>query len=80
VRVEQPEALAAFVLRDVPEWTAERIRDAMYAGTERSVALPQPIPVHLVYFTAWISGEGVATYAKDIYGHDRRHVTALTRR
>ena len=31
VRLEQPEKLAEYVLRDQPEWTADRIIDAMHA-------------------------------------------------
>src|SRR6185436_5195453 len=39
VRLEHPEELARYMLRDKPEWTDQRIRDAMYAGEEKHVAL-----------------------------------------
>ncbi len=32
VRVEQPEKLAEYVLRDQPDWTPERITEAMHAS------------------------------------------------
>jgi murein L,D-transpeptidase YcbB/YkuD len=75
VRVEQPLVLAQYVLRDQPEWTEQRIRDAMASGTERSVALKQPLPIYLVYFTAWEENGSLKT-AADVYGHDRRHTAA----
>src|SRR6185295_12286687 len=42
VRLEQPAALAEYVLADQPDWTPERIREAMHAGAERTVRLRQP--------------------------------------
>lgn len=48
IRVEQPEALAKWVLQDSPEWTDEKILEAMHAGEEQHVKLEQPIPVHVV--------------------------------
>src|ERR1700741_4558810 len=39
VRVEQPDALAQFVLRDQPAWTSERIEEAMHGEDETIVKL-----------------------------------------
>jgi murein L,D-transpeptidase YcbB/YkuD len=75
VRVEQPLALAKYVLRDKPEWTEERIREAMTSGVEKSVPLTEPLPIYLVYFTAWDEGGRLRTVA-DVYGHDRRQNAA----
>jgi murein L,D-transpeptidase YcbB/YkuD len=71
VRVERPMDLARYVLRDQPAWTEDKIDEAMHAGTERSVALKQPLPVYLVYFTAW-EENGSTRFADDVYGYDRR--------
>src|SRR5262249_19265200 len=67
VRLDDPEALARYVLRDQPEWTAERIAAAMQRRTERVVKLKQPLPIYLVYFTAWEQDGGLQTVA-DVYG------------
>lgn len=72
VRVEKPEELAAYVLRDQPEWTAERIREAMHAGEERTVKLREPIPVFIGYWTAGVSPDGIVQFRKDVYGIDAR--------
>jgi murein L,D-transpeptidase YcbB/YkuD len=71
VRVERPMDLAMYVLRDQTSWTEDQIDAAMHAGTERSVALKQPLPVYLVYFTTW-EDNGSARFADDVYGYDRR--------
>ena len=71
VRVERPMDLAKYVLRDLPSWTEDKIAEAMHAGTERSVALKDPLPVYLVYFTAW-EENGSARFADDVYGYDRK--------
>jgi murein L,D-transpeptidase YcbB/YkuD len=71
VRVAEPEALARYVLRDQPEWDAENISVAMGSGTERHVKLNRKIPVHIVYFTAWVDEQGRLQSAPDIYKYDR---------
>jgi murein L,D-transpeptidase YcbB/YkuD len=72
VRVEEPETLAQYVLRDQPEWTADAIRTAMRSGNERHVKLSQPIAVHIVYFTAWVDDSGGLHFQDDVYGYDAR--------
>jgi len=77
IRVRDPEALAAFVLRGKPEWTAEAIDAAMSAGRNRTVALVAPIPVVVFYTTAIVDGAGRAIFLPDVYGHDRKLSDAL---
>jgi murein L,D-transpeptidase YcbB/YkuD len=71
IRLERPADLAQYVLRDQSEWTPERITQAMDAGVERGVALKQPLPIYLVYFTAWEEG-GNVHFRDDVYGYDHR--------
>ena len=72
VRLEQPEALAQYVLRDASEWDDARIREAMHPGVEQLVALKEKIPVHIVYFTAWPTGDGRFDTWPDVYGYDAK--------
>jgi murein L,D-transpeptidase YcbB/YkuD len=75
VRLDRPADLAKYLLRDQPQWTDAKIAEAMQAGTEQSVPLKQPIPIYLVYFTAWEEG-GALNRVPDVYGYDRRHTAA----
>jgi murein L,D-transpeptidase YcbB/YkuD len=80
VRVAEPEALAAYVLRDQPEWTAERIEEAMHAEEERTVKLSSPLPVYLGYWTAEASADGLLRFADDVYGVDARQERMMAER
>jgi murein L,D-transpeptidase YcbB/YkuD len=72
VRLEKPADLAAFVLREVPGWDADRVRAAMKEGaSNRQVNLPKPIPVLIVYGTAVVPEDGLVHFYDDIYGHDK---------
>ena len=80
VRLEQPEKLAQYVLRDQPEWTAERISEAMHAGEERIVKLKEAIPVYLGYWTVSVTPDRLVQFRKDIYGIDGRQSATLAER
>ena len=47
------------------------------SGPEQTVPLAVPVPVHLVYFTAWPTARGGIGYRRDIYGRDGRIFEAL---
>lgn len=76
VRVEDPPALAAFLLRDEATWPREAIEAAMHDGERQVVTLPEHVPVHLAYFTAWVE-DGVVQFRGDLYGLDARERRAM---
>ncbi len=72
IRLREPEKLANYVLRNQPEWTAEKISEAMNSGDEKYVKVKDPIPVVITYYTAWVDENGRLNFREDIYGHDAR--------
>jgi murein L,D-transpeptidase YcbB/YkuD len=70
MRVERPEQLAAWVLRDKPQWTPAHIAEAMNGDKTIRVDLTQPIPVLVVYTTANVLESGEVRFFEDIYGQD----------
>ncbi len=80
IRLEDPPALAAFVLSDRREWTLERIGAAMDAGTMSTAKLTRPIPVVLFYTTAIVDAKYRALFSDDIYGYDAKLEAALKAR
>ena len=70
IRVEKPLELAEWVLRDMPEWTRERIEDAMNGDTTFEVKLNHPIPVLILYGTAVVMEDGEVHFVPDIYQQD----------
>jgi murein L,D-transpeptidase YcbB/YkuD len=79
IRLEDPARFAEWVLRDQPEWTRERIDEAMNGEKPTRVNLKQPLTVVLFYDTVHINSEGVLFFMDDIYGHDRELDAALQR-
>ncbi|AWM32565.1 L,D-transpeptidase family protein [Hymenobacter nivis] len=71
VRVEEPMKLAAYLLRDKPEWDEQTILDTVATHREKYITLTKKLPVYLVYLTAWADAEGHAHFRDDIYGHDK---------
>jgi len=72
IRVERPVDLAAYSLAGDPAWPRPAIEAAMDSGEERTVRLPVPLPVHLLYWTAWVDEDGTVQFRRDIYGRDAR--------
>jgi murein L,D-transpeptidase YcbB/YkuD len=77
IRVEDPVALAAWVLREDPRWTSETIRAAMDGEETAEVKLKNPIPVLIVYGTAIAMENGEVQFYDDIYGYDAELERAL---
>jgi murein L,D-transpeptidase YcbB/YkuD len=72
IRLSEPEKMAQYLLRDAPEWTSDKIFEAMNNDKEKYVKLKKPVPVIITYYTAWVDEEGLMNFRDDIYGHDRK--------
>lgn len=70
IRVEKPLALAAYVLQENPDWNQEKIKAAIDMGDNRTIFLKKTIPVHLLYWTAWVEPDGTLHFREDIYKRD----------
>ena len=76
VRVDQPFKLAEAVMGAGSGWSEERVK-ALVGGAERTVYLPKPLPIHIMYFTAAADAAGAVQLKDDIYGYSRRVKAAL---
>ncbi len=70
IRLGAPEKLADYLLRNDPQWTAEKINKAMHAGVEKYVTLKDPVPVYIGYMTAFVDNEGKINFRDDVYKRD----------
>jgi murein L,D-transpeptidase YcbB/YkuD len=70
IRIEKPIELATYLLRSDPRWTREKIESAIARMQELTLPLPQPIPVHLMYWTAWVDANDNVQFRDDIYDRD----------
>jgi murein L,D-transpeptidase YcbB/YkuD len=77
VRVGDAAGLAGFLLDGDPHVTPERLSDLVAAGRTRQIPLAAPVPVSLVYQTAWLDAEGALVLGGDPYGRDQDLWAAL---
>ena len=78
IRVEKPIELALHLIGD-QGWTPEAIRTVVDRRVERTVTLRTPIPVHLLYWTAWADADGTLHFRRDVYERDPALGAALDR-
>lgn len=80
IRVEKPAELAAWVLRNNPGWTLEKVQEGMQSGKDDvTVNLVKPVPVFIVYGTALAYENAEVHFTDDIYGHDAKLAAALAK-
>lgn len=77
VRVEDEVALAAWALAPDPAWSRERLEGALETAREEPVWLPEPLPVHVRYFTAEADADGSLRFYGDPYAWDAPLLAAL---
>lgn len=77
IRISEPRKFAEYLLRDDPSWTSEKIDSAMHLSKEKWVNINKPIPVYVVYFTAWVDAEGKLNFRNDLYKHDEKMAEKL---
>jgi murein L,D-transpeptidase YcbB/YkuD len=68
IRMERPVDLAGRLLEiGTEDWTTERLRQAVETNEQQTVKLGTTIPVHLVYWTAFVDSSGELQLVPDIY-------------
>jgi L,D-transpeptidase YcbB len=77
IRIQHPEELALYLLKDDPRWNQERLLKTLNTMKEQSIRLPAPVPVHLLYWTVFVDKDGVVQFRNDIYGRDAQLAKAL---
>jgi L,D-transpeptidase YcbB len=78
IRVQNPEDLVAWVLRNNPGWDLQRVKAAMNGEKNNvQVNLTTRIPVLIVYGTATVNEENQIRFFDDIYGYDAELEKAL---
>ena len=79
IRVEKPIDLAVYLMKK-SHWDRDAIESGLDEGTERTIYLPRPVPIHLLYWTAWADEDGTIQFRPDINGVDRALAGALAKK
>jgi murein L,D-transpeptidase YcbB/YkuD len=77
VRVQFAEALAFKMLDDPTIWLTQNIAEILKSGRTHRLSLPRPMPVFLLYFTAFVDEKDDVNFRADIYGRDVAMMKAL---
>jgi murein L,D-transpeptidase YcbB/YkuD len=71
IRVEDPRALATWVVGNNPGWARERVEAAFQAQKQEQVSLAYEIPVLILYGAAIADEDGQVFFFEDIFGYDK---------
>jgi murein L,D-transpeptidase YcbB/YkuD len=77
VRVQQIIPLASLVLGDDREAGMDRLKKAIASGHVEHLALEEPMPLYMVYWTAVAGEDGTVEFRTDHYNRDRPLIAAL---
>lgn len=78
LRVQNPMQLAEMVLKEDKGWDSAKVAELDRSGPlNNEVPITKEIPIHLVYFTAWVGDDGKLKTFNDVYGHEKRVTLAL---
>ena len=71
-RVDDPRALATWLLAETPGWSRREIDAGIARGERLDVRLTHKVPVAWVYLTGWATRDGIIHFRNDVYGHDEK--------
>jgi L,D-transpeptidase YcbB len=77
VRVGSALALASQLLRDAPGWSPEDEAEVLDGWETRVVRPRRPVPVYVIYETAWRASDGQVELRSDVYGRDADLAAAI---
>ncbi|MBK5927207.1 L,D-transpeptidase family protein [Rhodobaculum claviforme] len=79
IRLRDPEAFAHVLLAPQVADPVAEFERIHRSGRQTRVYLDDPVPVHLVYRTAFTDAQGALVFREDVYGRDARVHAALRR-
>ncbi len=79
IRTERPLELVELLLASPDRWGRPQIDAAVAAGTTRTIRLPQPVPVLILYWTVDRDDQGEIVFKPDPYSRDPKVLKALDR-
>jgi murein L,D-transpeptidase YcbB/YkuD len=75
-RVDNVRDLAAWLLKDQPQWNRAAIDAVIASGQRHDVHLTKEVPVAWIYLTAWMTRDQTVQFRSDIYAQDEQLLEA----
>mgnify|MGYP000046824833 CR=1 FL=1 len=77
IRVQNPLALAEFLINDHKNWNTEKINTVISTRKSLTILLKEQPNIYLIYCTAWVDTKNNIQFRKDIYERDTLLLNAL---
>jgi murein L,D-transpeptidase YcbB/YkuD len=75
-RVDNVRDLAAWLLKELPQWNRAAIDATIATGQRHDIHLPNKVPVAWVYLTGWMTKDQTVQFRNDIYDQDTQLLEA----
>jgi murein L,D-transpeptidase YcbB/YkuD len=75
-RVDNVRDLAAWLLKDQPQWNRAAIDAMIASGQRHDVRVTRKVPVAWIYLTAWMTKDQTVHFRNDIYAQDEQLLEA----
>jgi L,D-transpeptidase YcbB len=75
-RVDNVRDLAAWLLKDQPQWNRAAIDAAIATGQRHDISVTKKVPVAWIYLTAWMTRDQTVQFRNDIYDQDEQLLEA----
>src|SRR5258706_13526120 len=75
-RVDNVRDLAAWLVKDMPQWSRASIDAAIATAQRQDIRLPRKFPVAWIYLTAWMTKDQTVQFRNDIYDQDEQLLEA----
>ncbi len=70
VRVSNIKTLVSWLLKGRKGWNRSAVDRIEESGETKTVSLKKPVPLHMVYLTAWATEDGIVQFRRDLYHRD----------
>lgn len=77
IRIQNIRDLNQWILKNTPGWDRQHMEEVIQSRKNTPINIPDPIPLHFVYISAWSTGDGVVQFRDDIYHMDGSSELAL---
>jgi murein L,D-transpeptidase YcbB/YkuD len=71
VRLQRPRELADLLFKTDDTWTTDKIDDVLAEGKTTRAPLEKPVPIFIMYWTAFLDVKGRVNFRDDVYGWDQ---------
>jgi len=71
IRLHNPQTLLELIANEHMSRGYSNVKKLLKSGENKSLGLDSKIPVHIRYYTVFVTDDGMIKFARDIYGYDK---------